>query len=73
MRIGQEIQYHLKARVGISPQGGYGVGQVLRWHQAATHARAVIAVVGEAVSSGELTDVKTELAPDYDALFEEAT
>jgi hypothetical protein len=30
-------------------------------------------VVGEAVSSGELADVKTELAPDYDALFEEAT
>jgi uncharacterized protein (DUF2267 family) len=45
----------------------------VRWHQAATHARAVIAVVGEAVSSGELADVKTELAPDYNALFEEAT
>jgi uncharacterized protein (DUF2267 family) len=45
----------------------------VRWHQAATHARAVIAVVGEAVSSGALADVKTELAPDYDDLFEEAT
>jgi uncharacterized protein (DUF2267 family) len=45
----------------------------VRWHQAATHARAVIAVVGEAVSSGEFEDVRTELAPDYDALFEEAT
>ena len=45
----------------------------VRWHQAATHARAVIAVVGEAVSSGELADVKTDFAPDYDALFEEAT
>ena len=45
----------------------------VRWHQAATHARAVIAVVGEAVSSGELEDVKTELAPDYDTLFEEVT
>jgi len=45
----------------------------VRWHQAATHARAVIAVVGEAVSAGEFEDVRTELAPDYDALFEEAT
>jgi hypothetical protein len=29
VRIGQEIQYHLKDLVGISPQRGYGVGQVL--------------------------------------------
>src|SRR6266542_3365736 len=43
----------------------------VRWHQAATHARAAIAVVGEAVSAGEFEDVRTELAPDYDALFEE--
>lgn len=45
----------------------------VRWHQAVAQARAVIAVVGEAVSSGELEDVRTELAPDYDALFEAAT
>jgi uncharacterized protein (DUF2267 family) len=49
----------------VSARGG------VRWHQAVVHARAVIAVVGEAVSAGELEDVRTELAPDYDALFEE--
>jgi uncharacterized protein (DUF2267 family) len=57
----EEFFNRVSARVGV------------RWHQAAAQARAVMAVVGEAVSSGELEDVRTELAPDYDALFEEAT
>jgi hypothetical protein len=30
-------------------------------------------VVGEAVSSGVLEDVRTDLVPDYDALFEDVT
>jgi hypothetical protein len=33
----------------------------------------VTAVVGEAVSSSALEDVRTALAPDYDALFEDVT
>jgi uncharacterized protein (DUF2267 family) len=56
----EEFFHRVSAREGV------------RWHQAVAHARAVIAVVGEAVSAGEFEDVRTELAPDYDALFEEA-
>jgi uncharacterized protein (DUF2267 family) len=44
-----------------------------RWHQAVDHARAVMVVLREAVSPGEIEDVRMELAPDYDALFKEAT
>ena len=57
----EEFFHRVSARAGV------------RWHQAVSHARAVITVVGEAVSAGELEDVRTELAPDYDALFEAAT
>jgi uncharacterized protein (DUF2267 family) len=44
-----------------------------RWHQAVAHAQAVIAVLREAVSPGEIEDVRIELAPEYDALFGAAT
>jgi uncharacterized protein (DUF2267 family) len=34
------------------------------------HARAVIAVLGEAVSPGEIKDVRAQLPAEYDPLFE---
>jgi uncharacterized protein (DUF2267 family) len=40
----------------------------VRWQQAVAHARAVIAVVCEAVSPGEIEDIRRELGPEYDAL-----
>jgi uncharacterized protein (DUF2267 family) len=43
----------------------------VRWQQAVAHARAVMAVLCEAISPGEMEDVRLELAPEYDALFEE--
>jgi uncharacterized protein (DUF2267 family) len=45
----------------------------VRWQQAVAHARAVIAVVCEAVSPGKMADIRRELGPEYDALFAEAT
>jgi uncharacterized protein (DUF2267 family) len=36
---------------------------------AVQHARAVIAVLQEAVSPGELDDVQSQLPPDFDRLF----
>lgn len=37
---------------------------------AAHHARAVISVVKEAVSKGQVNDVLAQLSPEYDPLFE---
>lgn len=45
----------------------------VRWAEAVDQARAVLGVLREAVSAGEIDDVRLELAPDYDALFEEDT
>jgi uncharacterized protein (DUF2267 family) len=41
----------------------------VRWQQAVAHARAVMAVVCEAVSPGEIEDMRRELGPEYEALF----
>jgi uncharacterized protein (DUF2267 family) len=38
--------------------------------QAVFHARAVIEVLGQAVSQGELDDVRTQLPAEFDRLFE---
>jgi uncharacterized protein (DUF2267 family) len=43
----------------------------VRQSEAAEQARAVIGVLREAVSAGEIEDVRIELAPEYDALFGE--
>lgn len=45
----------------------------VRQSEAAKQARAVIGVLREAVSAGEIEDVRIELAPEYDALFGEET
>ena len=45
----------------------------VRRAQAVDQARAVIEVLREAVSAGEIEDVRIELAPDYDVLFGEET
>jgi uncharacterized protein (DUF2267 family) len=41
----------------------------IRRAEAVDQAQAVIGVLREAVSAGEIEDVRTELAPDYDLLF----
>ena len=38
--------------------------------QAADHARAVIDVLTEAISSGEIEDIRTQLPPEFEPLFE---
>lgn len=38
--------------------------------EAAFHARAVIEVLGEAVSKGEMADVRAQLPDEFDRLFE---
>jgi uncharacterized protein (DUF2267 family) len=43
----------------------------VRQSEAAEQARAVIGVLREAVSAGEIEDVRIELAPEYDTLFGE--
>jgi uncharacterized protein (DUF2267 family) len=57
----EEFFHRVSAREGV------------RWQQAVAHARAVIAVLRQAVSPGEIEDVRIELAPGFDALFEETT
>jgi uncharacterized protein (DUF2267 family) len=57
----EEFFHRVSAREGV------------RWQQAVAHARAVLAVLREAVSPGEMEDVRIELAPGFDALFEETT
>ena len=46
-----------------------GAREGVRGHQAIAHARAVVAVLCEAISPGEMADVRLELGPEYDALF----
>lgn len=43
----------------------------VRHAEAVDHARAVITVLCEAASPGEIEDVRRELAPEYDELFKE--
>jgi uncharacterized protein (DUF2267 family) len=38
--------------------------------KATFHTRAVMEVLGEAISSGEMDDIRTQLPPDYLPLFE---
>ncbi|BCL34563.1 DUF2267 domain-containing protein [Nostoc sp. MS1] len=37
--------------------------------QAVNHAHAVIEVLSEAISSGEMEDIRTQLPPEYEPLF----
>jgi uncharacterized protein (DUF2267 family) len=37
--------------------------------QATHHTRVVMEVLGEAISKGEMDDIKTQLPPEYDAIF----
>ncbi|MEC4811784.1 MAG: DUF2267 domain-containing protein [Scytonema sp. PMC 1069.18] len=37
--------------------------------QAVYHARVVMEVLGEALSSGEINDIRSQLPPDYNPLF----
>jgi uncharacterized protein (DUF2267 family) len=37
--------------------------------QATYHTRVVMEVLGEAISKGEMDDIKTQLLPEYDAIF----
>jgi uncharacterized protein (DUF2267 family) len=41
--------------------------------QAIFHARMVISVLQEAISQGELDDIRSQLPPDYDRLFAPAS
>ncbi len=41
--------------------------------KAAFHARMVISVLQEAVSQGEIDDVRSQLPPEYDRLFAPAS
>ncbi|OUL32851.1 hypothetical protein BV372_18165 [Nostoc sp. T09] len=37
--------------------------------QAVDHTRVVIEVLGEAISQGEINDIKVQLPPEFDAIF----